>query len=167
MKLLFWACTLGLGVMLLAGTGNALDQPTKPLDDKAKKDGEQQRKFGFVCTIAVKEEIHRELSDDHQRDRVRGTPCMVFQVELKEGIPYQIELKALGYFKTRPDVYLRLEDEMGRHLDSNDDGGVGVNSHIDFKCPKNGWYRIIATTYSGDSGFFTLKVDETPRVDTR
>jgi serine protease Do len=58
------------------------------------------------------------------------------------------------------DAFLRLEDAAGKELAKDDDGGGGRNARIQFACPATGEYRIIATTFFGGTGRFTLTVKE-------
>ena len=60
------------------------------------------------------------------------------------------------------DTYLVLEGPDGEYLTFDDDGGDGLNSHIEgYVLPQTGEYTIIATSYSGESTFnYTLSLDE-------
>src|SRR5262249_28511193 len=56
------------------------------------------------------------------------------------------------------DPYLRLENAAGMQLADDDDSGEGLNARIVFAAPKDGAYRIIATTFAGGTGAFELTV---------
>jgi hypothetical protein len=57
------------------------------------------------------------------------------------------------------DAYLRIEDEQGKELAWNDDGGGERNARIAFRAPADGVYRVIATTFHDKAvGKFVLNV---------
>lgn len=62
---------------------------------------------------------------------------------------------------------MRVEDSAGKQLAFNDDGGEGLNSRLRFTPPKDGNYQIIATTFGGGAGAYTLKVRSTAVVDKK
>jgi hypothetical protein len=84
---------------------------------------------------------------------VLNKPHKVHEVKMAAGKSYQIDLVS-GNF----DSFLRLEDEDGKQLAQDDDGGGFPNARIMFKAPKDGMYRIIATTFDGKTGAYTLTV---------
>jgi tetratricopeptide (TPR) repeat protein len=64
------------------------------------------------------------------------------------------------------DTYLRLEDDKGKVLAENDDiSPQNLNSRIIFTAPKDGTYRIVATSFEHrGSGAYTLTIREfTPK----
>jgi hypothetical protein len=81
--------------------------------------------------------------------------CKVYAVKLAKGKSYQIDMMS-----TDVDSFLRLEDSTGKELAKDDDSGDGSNARIQFSCPENGEYRIIATTFFGGMGSFALTVKE-------
>ncbi|MBI3821717.1 MAG: hypothetical protein HY289_03445, partial [Planctomycetes bacterium] len=57
------------------------------------------------------------------------------------------------------DPYLILEDAKGNKVAEDDDGGGFPNAKIVFRCPTDGVYRIICTTFNpSETGTFTLIV---------
>ena len=58
------------------------------------------------------------------------------------------------------DTYLELQDPSGNVLITNDDGGEGFNSRILVQVPRSGTYTIIARGFSGDTGGYTLSVED-------
>jgi tetratricopeptide (TPR) repeat protein len=88
-------------------------------------------------------------------------PHKIHEVKLVAGKSYAIEMGRVDEF----DPFLRLEDSAGRELDNNDDGGEDLDARILFSPPKDGTYRIIATTLSR-AGEYRLWVRELePRGD--
>ena len=87
-------------------------------------------------------------------DRVRqGHYHVVHTYPMKAGQTYTIDLKSTW------DNYLRLENPQGQELAQDDDSGGMLNARIVYNCTKDGWYRIIATTYrAGQTGNYTLMV---------
>jgi len=97
--------------------------------------------------------IAGNLQTTDNRDPVRQQPGKVHEVKLKKGTTYQIDLMSKNF-----DAYMRLEDETGRELAKDDDGGDGLNSRIKFTADKDGAYKVFATTFNGGEGNYTLIV---------
>ena len=56
---------------------------------------------------------------------------------------------------------MRLEDDQGTEVAHDDDTGGFPHARINYRAPRDGVYRIIATTYIGGVfGRFTLTVRE-------
>jgi hypothetical protein len=93
-----------------------------------------------------------------------GYHFKVFPFTLKEGQTVLIDLESYQgkYDKKLPDFFdtwLRVEDQTGKILMSNDDGGEGLNAQIEFTAPKDGTYNIIVTSFrKGGTGTFVLKI---------
>ena len=51
-----------------------------------------------------------------------------------------------------------LENGAGNQLANDDDSGDGLNARVIFNCTQDGNYRIVATTFVGGTGPFTLTV---------
>jgi Bacterial pre-peptidase C-terminal domain len=102
--------------------------------------------------------IQSSLTANDPRDRARwNSACKVFTINLAAGKTYQIDMiKNAGGL----DPYLRLEDPAGNNLAEDDDSGGFRNARLQFACPQTGEYRIVATTFGGGSGNFTLTVAE-------
>jgi len=103
--------------------------------------------------------IDSKLAGDDPKDTVRkDSHAKVFQVKLAAGKTYTIRLNSADT-KTL-DPYLRVEDSDKKQLAYNDDDpDGGLNSRLDFKCDKDGTYRIIATSFGGNqTGDFTLLI---------
>lgn len=91
-------------------------------------------------------------------DRVRGdSVCKIFIVNLAVGKTYQIDMLSND---AGLDPYLRLEDSLGNPLTQDADSGGDRNARIRFVCPRTGDYRVVATTFAGGTGDFTLTVIE-------
>src|SRR5262249_42070414 len=91
------------------------------------------------------------LNQTDQADRVRRHKCKVFEVHFEAGKNYQIDLNSQW------DNYLRLEDENLNQLAEDDDSGGFPNARIVFRAQREGVYRVIATSFGGATGPFTLK----------
>jgi hypothetical protein len=98
------------------------------------------------------------LAPNDPRDRMRpNSVCKVFTLNMLAGKSYQIDMiKNEGVL----DPYLRLEDSAGMNLAEDDDSGGFPNARIQFACTQTGEYRIVATTFVGGVGNFTLTVVE-------
>jgi hypothetical protein len=78
---------------------------------------------------------------------------VVHTYPMKKGTQYQIDLNSDW------DNYLRLENAQGVQLAFDDDGGGFPNARIIFVAPADGWYRIIVTSFSPNTGgAYTLRV---------
>jgi hypothetical protein len=90
-------------------------------------------------------------------DKIRkNVPSKTYQVKMLAGKTYQIDMVS-----AEVDSYLRLEDNAGVQLAADDDGGGNLNSRITFVCPRDGEYRITATSATNirpRTGSFLLTV---------
>lgn len=86
-------------------------------------------------------------------DKVRNNPCKIHTVKLTKDKTYIIDLESKDF-----DAYLRIEDSAGKQLAQDDDGGEGLNSRLRFVPAKSDNYQIIATTFGGGAGTYTLKI---------
>jgi hypothetical protein len=103
-----------------------------------------------------KGQVNGALAKEDGVDRVRTTSvCKVYAIKLSGGKTYQIDMISKDI-----DSYLRLEDATGKQLAEDDDGGGNLNARIVFNCPADGAYRIVATTFLGGAGPFTLTITQ-------
>lgn len=103
-----------------------------------------------------KVEVASNLTNDDPKDKVRVvSPCKIYAIKLTAGKTYQIDMMSKAI-----DSYLRFEDAAGKELAHDDDSGEGLDARIIFNCTQEGTYRIIATTFLGGTGPFTLRVTE-------
>jgi Bacterial pre-peptidase C-terminal domain len=99
--------------------------------------------------------------------RFRGQkPHKLYTIEMEAGKTYQIDQLSRAF-----DAYLYLEDPDGAIVGEDDDSGGNLNARIIYKAAKAGKYHIVATTYDGRTGAFTLTVRQTggdpPREDKK
>ncbi|HEX3315408.1 MAG TPA: HEAT repeat domain-containing protein [Gemmataceae bacterium] len=102
-------------------------------------------------------EVQGVLTADDPFDSVRQNCHQVIHgFPMKAGRSYTIDLISTGVF----DNFLRLEDAAGTRLAADDDSGGNLNARIaNFQPPRDGWYRIIVTTFAPNTaGAYTLKV---------
>ncbi len=102
-------------------------------------------------------EIKGTLSIDDPPDQFRDLPGKVYTVDLKKGKTYVIDLIS-GQF----DVYLLLQNAGGGLIAQDDDSGGNLNSRLRFQPPEDGRFRLVASTFSGQVGPYTLRVTEAP-----
>lgn len=95
-----------------------------------------------------------ELTQADPKDKVRRHACKTYTIRLNAGRQYTINLNS-GW-----DNYLRLENESGQQLAADDDGGGNLNARIVFNCRQEGTYHIVATSFGGAIGPYTLNVSE-------
>jgi hypothetical protein len=79
----------------------------------------------------------------------------LFTVKLDAGKTYRIDQRGAD---PAFDAYLILEDIDGKKLAEDDDSGGGLNARITHKISKSGTYRVIATTFSRQTGKFALEI---------
>ncbi|NVK14513.1 MAG: M10 family metallopeptidase C-terminal domain-containing protein [Rhodobacteraceae bacterium] len=103
--------------------------------------------------IAPGDSFQGTLSANGDRDWVAIT--------LTEGETYEIELSgAASGGGTLPDPYLRLYNDQGSLIRSDDDGGPGYDSAITFTASSSGTYYISAGAYRDNySGSYTISTD--------
>jgi hypothetical protein len=95
------------------------------------------------------------------KDRSLNTGCNIYTFKLIAGQTYQIDQVTPEF-----DSYLRLEDDNGKELARDDDGGGYPNARIVFVCPATGTYHIIATALGNVSfkgtgyGKYTLTIQK-------
>lgn len=103
------------------------------------------------------------LTDPIDTVRPHKCRCKTFTVLFQAGKKYHIVLeRPLNPKGSSIDPFLRLEDEGGRPLRENDDGGgdFGLNSYIFYQPAVTGNHRVIATSLTPRIGPFTLRVHE-------
>jgi hypothetical protein len=104
-------------------------------------------------TVTVEGQLTRADPTDTVR---KERHCKVYTLKLAADKNYTIDLESKEF-----DAYLRLENNAGEQLAEDDDSGSGLNARLVFRAPREGTYRIIATTYRpGATGNFTLTVRE-------
>jgi hypothetical protein len=69
------------------------------------------------------------------------------------GKSYFIELQSDDF-----EAYLRVDEIYFLLLDEDDDGGGDLNSRIVLRPPADGVYHVVATSFDGETGAFTLRV---------
>src|SRR5262249_53733236 len=94
-----------------------------------------------------------KLDAEDTKDKVTKNPSKVHEFKMKSGTTYIIDLKSRQF-----DAFLRLEDSDGKELAKDDDGGGGLDARIVYKATKDDTCRIIATTFDGKLGAYTLTV---------
>ena len=86
-------------------------------------------------------------------DKKRNHPCKIHTLELSKDKTYVIDMESRDF-----DSYLRIEDSTGKQLAEDDDSGGNLNARIRLAPPKDDTYQIIATTFAGGAGMYTLKI---------
>ncbi len=98
--------------------------------------------------------VDDKLTDKDQADAARThSVCKTYAINLTKGKSYQLDMMSKDV-----DSFLRIEDATGKELAKDDDSGGDHNARIQFECPADGTYRIVATTFFGGVGSFTLTV---------
>jgi hypothetical protein len=129
---------------------------TGALSAQDKKDEKKKSEKSDDVTIVG------QIVDNDIPDKVRKFPCKIHTLKFAKDKTYQIDLESSDF-----DAYLRVEDAAGKQLAFNDDCGEGLNSRLRFTPEKDGGYQIIATTFSGGAGTYTLKVRSAAVADKK
>ncbi|MCI0458935.1 MAG: PPC domain-containing protein [Gemmataceae bacterium] len=154
MKAAYRTLTLALvgsaAALLLALTPARAAQDKDKGKDKKDKEIKLELKDGAV-------RINGQLTADDPTDNVRqGRHRKIYTLKLAANKSYTVDLMS-GDF----DSYLRIEDDAGKQLAEDDDGGENLNSRLTFRAPREGTYRIIVTTFAGgETGNYTLAIRE-------
>jgi thiol-disulfide isomerase/thioredoxin len=106
-----------------------------------------------------------KLTDDDTRDKVRQQAyAKIYTVRLKGGQTYRIDMVAKD--KVKFDPYLRLENDKGKQVAEDDDGGGIPNARIIYQADADGAYKVIATTFGANmTGPYTLTVKLASQAD--
>jgi hypothetical protein len=101
-------------------------------------------------------ELSGELTANDPKDKVRNASFAKFYpYKLEKGRTYQIDLRSKDF-----DSYLRLENPAGAQVAFDDDSGGYRDARIIYQPQESGEFKIIATTFIGGAGRFTLTVKE-------
>lgn len=103
-------------------------------------------------------EINGELTEDDPKDKKLKNPSKKYAVKLHKGRTYIIDLESKTF-----DPYLRVLDGNGRQIVEDVDGvGAGADrgSRILLNATETGYHHVIATSFDGMVGKFTLTVRE-------
>jgi hypothetical protein len=117
-----------------AAPGNALPAPT---DDGLKTFSGQLTRFDTPNRF-------------RQNSRERN-----YSYRMTAGTTYTIRMTSESHGF---DPYLRLENPFGQVVAEDDDGDGFPNARITYICPQSGSYRIIATSFGGTLGNYTVTV---------
>jgi thiol-disulfide isomerase/thioredoxin len=92
-------------------------------------------------------------ADDPKDEIIKRSTHKVHPYKMKAGQAYVIDLVSKDF-----DSFLRLLDPSGKQVAEDDDGGGFPNARIVHKAASTGEYKIIATSYDGKTGDYTLTV---------
>jgi thiol-disulfide isomerase/thioredoxin len=125
------------------------------------KDKKEEKKQDKVIEIGKEAKvIQGELSANDPIDKMTKHPSTAYMVKLTEGKTYKIDMVSGDL-----DSFLRLEDAAGKQLAFDDDGGGFPNARIVQEIAKSGEYKIIATSFDGKAGKFTLTIRQADAAD--
>ncbi len=84
-----------------------------------------------------------------------------FAIWMEAGHEYQIDLEGNPTGQgSLPDTYLSLADWDGDIIETNDDGGVWLNSRITFVPEESDVYYLVAGSYGSNTGTYTLSATD-------
>jgi hypothetical protein len=95
-----------------------------------------------------------QLTNADPRDTANPmNPHKRYEVQFEAGKVYVID-----HMSNEFDAYLRVLDDKGKELASDDDGGDGLNSRIRFTAPQTGRYVIHASQLLPRGGRYTFTI---------
>jgi len=140
------------GILLKLAVQDKQDKDKQ--DKKEDKKGDKKDNVLEVGDKGVNIDSKLDGNDGAYGDK---THSKVFLVKLVKDKNYRIDMRSDDF-----DAYLYLEDAKKNLLAEDDDSGkgnTGLDARIMFKAPADGVYRIITTSFEGDSqGNFKLIV---------
>jgi S1-C subfamily serine protease len=102
-----------------------------------------------------------DLSKNVPKETAKPAYYKSYDVKLKAGATYTIDLISGDASGKKLDTYLRVENKAGKEVANDDDGGGFPHSRLRYRAEKDGEYRIIATSFSPNQrGAFQLIVKE-------
>jgi serine protease Do len=99
--------------------------------------------------------VKGQLDENDPNDPVRNQPCKTYEVKLKKGRTYVIDMVTPDF-----DAYLRLDNAKGEQVAEDDDSGGDLNAQIVFTPEEDATFKVIATRFAEGTGTFTLKVSQ-------
>lgn len=109
-------------------------------------------------SIKVGTSASGSLTDEDQMMRGNRGPFQVWSLRGKRGQRLAIEMNSSTF-----DAYLYVRDSDGYLIGQDDDGGEGNNAKVRTILPRNGNYRIVATSYGSTArGDYTISIAEWP-----
>jgi hypothetical protein len=112
---------------------------------------------GDFPEVRAGQPVQRSLDASSPRT-VEDKPFQVFQFRAQPDRRYTVTLESPTF-----DAYVVLGRENGgitEYLREDDDGGEGTSARLRFTVPAAGSYLLIARSYSGDPGAFTLRLED-------
>ena len=130
----------------------------KELAKLPKEEGKLWQKLWGDIAGLLKEARSRFSDIRLEAELTENDKSKVHPWNMVAGRLYVIDLESVAF-----DTFLKLEDPQGKFLAENDDivPGVNLNSRLFFTAPRDGSYRIIATSFEHRGiGRFTLQIRE-------
>jgi S1-C subfamily serine protease len=103
----------------------------------------------------VVQSINSALTATDAKDKSTNYPYKMFEYQFARSFGYLIDMES-----KQLDSYLQIVDARDQIIAADDDSGSGLNAQIYFIPPQDGKYRIVATTFAGGTGNFTLKISK-------
>lgn len=112
---------------------------------------------GDFPEVRAGQPVQRSLDASSPRT-VEDRPFQVFQFRAQPDRRYTVTLESPAF---DPYVVLARENAgITEYLREDDDGGEGTSARLRFTVPAAGSYLLIARSYSGDAGAFTLRLED-------
>ena len=99
--------------------------------------------------------LRAELKDTDEKDLPRDAVFQAHETRLLVGKSFEIALKSEEF-----DAFLRLEDDRGKSVAEDDNGGGGKNARILFSPTQSGIFRVIASHAGKAVGRYSLEIRE-------
>ena len=122
--------------------------PDQPIFADINEVADAAEDISTTYTMAVGDSFLGNIQSSSDEDWIR--------VELTAGTEYEIAHNGISL----SDPLVRLYDAAGNQIDSNDDGGSGLNSLLTYTATTTGTYYISADAFSSNTGTYALSLSE-------
>ncbi|MEL7255347.1 MAG: M10 family metallopeptidase C-terminal domain-containing protein [Pseudomonadota bacterium] len=122
--------------------------PDAPIFADIDESSDAAESTATIYTMAVGDTFFGTIGDGSDEDWI--------SIELTAGVTYEIAHNGLSL----GDPLVTLYDASGQQIASNDDGGPGLNSLLEFTATETGTYYIAADAYGINTGTYALSVSE-------
>ena len=160
--MVFAPTAAGAYYLVASGFGSAIDTGTYTLSVTELETRTEEGDTDFAASISTLGRVEVGGSATGEIDPVADVDW--FRVVLEAGKFYRIDLEGTETSAgTLPNPYLTLSDSTGQNILSDDDGGDGANSRLEYTATANGIHYLEAWTgefAESDKGTYTLSVRE-------
>ena len=147
---------LRVSVQYTDGEGFIEDASTEPVKVKTSQTGDDfSADTSTTGTVSIGSSSSGNLEEAGDHDW--------YAIELEANASYYFDVEGI----TLEDTYLYLRESSGELLKSDDDGGEGMNSRIQFRSPKTGRYYLDVGSYNDElTGTYNISAEKIENTTT-